>query len=75
MLHGALNAIIIFAAMLAGADISILDFLGWFVIVIPLNMLGGLIIIALPRAVRTYRVLWALRKGRVTLEELQHETS
>src|SRR5699024_2238299 len=30
MLHGAINAIIIFAAMFAGADVSILQFLQWF---------------------------------------------
>lgn len=75
MLHGAINAIVIFAAMLAGADISIPDFLQWFAIVIVFNMLGGLLIIALPRVVRTRRVLWAVRKGRISLEELEHESS
>lgn len=74
MLHGALNAIIIFAAMLAGADISILDFLRWFAIVIPFNMLGGLLIIALPRVVRTHRVLRAVRNGTISLEDLERET-
>ena len=75
MLHGAINAIIIFAAMLAGADISIPDFLGWFAIVIVFNMIGGLLMIALPRVVRTRRVLWAVRKGRISLEELEEQAS
>ena len=75
MLHGAINAIVIFAAMMAGADISILDFLQWFGIVIPFNMLGGLLIITLPRIVRTRRVLWAVRKGSISLEELEEQTS
>ncbi|WP_344880226.1 formate/nitrite transporter family protein [Zhihengliuella alba] len=74
MLHGALNAIIIFAAMLAGADISVADFLGWFAVVIPFNMLGGLLVIALPRVARTRRILKALRTGRLSLEELERES-
>lgn len=75
MLHGALNAIVIFAAMLAGADISVLDFVQWFAIVIPFNMLGGLLVIALPRMVRTRRILWGVRTGRFSLEELEQESS
>ncbi|GHD03903.1 formate/nitrite transporter family protein [Zhihengliuella salsuginis] len=73
MLHGALNAIVVFAAMLAGADISVTDFLTWFAIVIPFNMLGGLLIITLPRMVRTRRILRALRTGTVSLEELERQ--
>lgn len=75
MLHGAINAIIIFAAMLAGADITIPDFLQWFAIVIPFNMLGGLFIITLPRLVRTHRVLKAVRTGEISLEDLEDEAS
>lgn len=75
MLHGAINAIIIFAAMLAGADISIPEFVQWFGIVIVFNMLGGLIIITLPRVVRTHRVLAAVRRGEISLEELQEQAS
>lgn len=74
MLHGALNAIVIFAAMLAGADISIGAFAQWFAIVIPFNMLGGLLVIALPRVVRTRRILWAVRKGQLSLEDLQERS-
>ena len=74
MLHGALNAIVIFAAMLAGADISIGTFAQWFAIVIPFNMLGGLLVIALPRVVRTRRILWAVRKGQLSLEDLQERS-
>ncbi|WP_144589403.1 formate/nitrite transporter family protein [Brevibacterium casei] len=73
MLHGAINAIMIFAAMFAGADISFLQFLQWFVIVF--NMLGGLLVIALPRVMRTYRVLRAVRRGEISLEELQEQAS
>lgn len=75
MLHGALNAMIIFGAMLAGADITVLDFLGWFVVVIPLNMLGGLAIITLPRLLRTRRILSAVRRGDLSLEDIEEEAS
>src|SRR5699024_284138 len=75
MLHGAINAIVILAAMMTGADISILDFLQWFAIVIPFNMIGGLLIITLPRIVRTRRVLWAVRRGRISLEELEEQSA
>lgn len=73
MLHGALNAIVIFAAMLSGAHISIGEFLQWFAIVIPMNMLGGLLVIALPRVVRTYRILRGLRAGELDLKELEEQ--
>lgn len=73
MLHGALNAIIIFAAMFAGAEISVMQFLQWFAIVIPFNMLGGLLIIALPRVVRTWRILSAIRRGEISLEDAQEQ--
>jgi formate/nitrite transporter FocA (FNT family) len=73
MLHGALNAIIIFGAMLAGADISIGAFAQWFAIVIPCNMLGGLLIISLPRVARTLRVLRGIRTGSIPLESAEEQ--
>ncbi|UFU04260.1 formate/nitrite transporter family protein [Ruania suaedae] len=75
LLHGALNAMIIFAAMFAGAEISVLQFVGWFAAVIPLNMIGGLVVITLPRLARTYWILRAVRQGDLTLEDLQREKS
>ncbi|ERG64562.1 hypothetical protein L332_08895 [Agrococcus pavilionensis RW1] len=75
MLHGALNAIIIFGAMLAGADISIGDFAQWFAIVIPCNMLGGLLIISLPRVARTLRVLRGIRAASIPLEKAEEQAS
>lgn len=75
MLHGALNAIVIFGAMLAGADISIGDFVEWFAIVIPCNMLGGLLIISVPRVGRTYRVLRGIKSGAIPLERAQEQGS
>ena len=75
LLHGALNAMIIFGAMLAGADISVTDFLVWMAIVIPFNMLGGLLIITLPRMARTWRILRAVRRGELSFEDLEEEAA
>ncbi|MGQ1798432.1 formate/nitrite transporter family protein [Kocuria oceani] len=57
MLHGALNSAIIFGAMHAGADIPYTEWLLWMLWVIPLNMVGGLVVITLPRLVRTLELI------------------
>lgn len=66
MLHGALNSIVIFGAMHQGAAISYTDWFVWFLWVIPLNMAGGLVIITLPRLVRTLELI---RKERARQDE------
>ena len=64
MLHGALNSVVIFAAMHAGAETTYLQWLIWCAWVIPLNMLGGLAIITLPRLVRTWELVAAEREAQ-----------
>ena len=61
----------IFAAVFAGAEVSFLNSLSLFKVVIVFNMLGAVLIIALPRAVQTQQVLSAVWKGRISLEVLQ----
>ncbi|PWH06021.1 formate transporter [Brachybacterium endophyticum] len=61
--HGALTSAIIFAAMHAGADIPYRDWLVWFSWVIPLNMIGGLLILTIPRLVRTWELVRKERAG------------
>lgn len=68
MLHGALNSIIMFAALHAGWERSYLDWLAWFAWVIPANMLGGLLVITLPRLVRVGELLLAIRRGELALQ-------
>lgn len=68
MLHGALNSIIMFAAMHAGWDYSYADWLAWFAWVIPANMVGGLLIITIPRLVRVGELLLAIRRGELALQ-------
>lgn len=57
MLHGALSSTVIFAAMHAGAETTYLQWLVWFAWVIPLNMAGGLVMLTVPRLVRTWELL------------------
>lgn len=56
MLHGALSSIVIFGAIQVGAA-SYTDWALWFLWVTPLNALGGLFIITLPRLVRTLELI------------------
>jgi formate-nitrite transporter family protein len=57
MLHGALSSAVIFGAMHAGAETTYLEWLIWFAWVIPLNMAGGLLMLTLPRLVRTWELV------------------
>ncbi|GAA4519394.1 formate/nitrite transporter family protein [Brachybacterium paraconglomeratum] len=57
MLHGALSSAVIFGAMHAGAEATYLQWLIWFAWVIPLNMAGGLVMLTLPRLVRTWELV------------------
>ncbi len=64
MLHGALNSVIVFAAWHAGSSIPFLEWLVWFAWVIPLNMLGGILIITAPRILRTLELARAERANQ-----------
>lgn len=65
MLHGALNSVVIFGAMHAGSAMSYLQWAGWFAWVIPLNMLGGLVILTFPRLIRTWELIRKERASQV----------
>ena len=64
MFHGALSSAVIFAAMHAGAETTYLEWLIWCAWVIPLNMVGGLVILTLPRLVRTWELVQAEREAQ-----------
>lgn len=64
MFHGALSSAVIFAAMHAGAETTYLQWLGWCAWVIPLNIAGGLVIITLPRLVRTWELVRAEKEAQ-----------
>ena len=61
--------------MIAGSEIAVMVFLAWMAIVIPINMLGGLLIITLPRMARTWRILRAVRCGELSFEGLEEEAA
>lgn len=62
MLHGALNSVIAFGAMHAGAEFTYMQWLLWFCWVIPLNIAGGLLILTLPRMVRMWELIRDARR-------------
>lgn len=57
MLHGAMNSVIAFGAMHAGAEFTYTQWLVWFCWVIPLNIAGGLLLLTLPRMVRMWELI------------------
>lgn len=57
MHHGALSSILVFGAMHAGADISAVQWFGWFWWVTLLNMIGGMVLMTAPRIVRTWELV------------------
>lgn len=71
MLHGALNSIVLFAAMHMDAPISYTEWAVWALWVIPLNMVGGLVVITIPRLFRTLELVKAerARQARKQVEE------
>ncbi|WP_026553044.1 formate/nitrite transporter family protein [Arthrobacter sp. H20] len=57
LFHSILDSMLIFAAIHSGADISYLEWLGWFGYTLAFNMLGGLLLVTLLRLVRTKELL------------------
>lgn len=57
LFHSILDSLLIFAAIHSGADITYLEWLGWFGYTLAFNMLGGLLLVTLLRLVRTKELL------------------
>lgn len=75
MLHGALSSAVIFGAMHAGAEETYLEWMIWFAWVIPLNMAGGLMMLTLPRLVRTWELVTEERAAQSAVTKGDTETS
>ena len=58
-----------FAAMHAGADITYGPWALWMLWVIPANMLGGVLIMTLPRLIRSGELLLSIRRGELSIED------
>ncbi|MHA7155291.1 formate/nitrite transporter family protein [Arthrobacter sp. TMN-50] len=57
LFHSILDSLLIFAAIHSGADITYLEWLGWFGYTLAFNMLGGLLLVTLLRLVRTKELI------------------
>lgn len=67
MLHSVLDTLIMLGAWCAGASVTYLDILGFLWWVIPLNMFGGIVCVAMPRALQA-RDRVRMERIRVALE-------
>lgn len=67
MLHSVLDTLIMLGAWCAGASVTSLDILGFLWWVIPLNMFGGIVCVAMPRALQA-RDRVRMERIRVSLE-------
>ena len=52
MFHSILDSLLIFGAIHAGAPVTYADWFGWFIYVLPFNMLGGLVLVTALRLLR-----------------------
>ncbi len=62
LFHSILDSLFIFGAIDAGADISYLDWLGWFWRTLLFNVIGGVVLVTALRLVRTKELLVEKRK-------------
>lgn len=57
LFHSILDSLLIFGAILAGADISYLDWLGWFGYTVVFNVIGGILLVTALRLVRDRKLV------------------
>jgi formate/nitrite transporter FocA (FNT family) len=62
LFHSILDSMFIFGAMQSGADISFLQWLGWFGYTVVFNMLGGILLVTALRIVRTKELVEHYRR-------------
>lgn len=62
LFHSILDSMFIFGAMQSGADISFLQWLGWFGYTVVFNMLGGILLVTALRIVRTKELVVHYRR-------------
>ncbi len=63
LFHSILDSLFAFGAILSGADITYLDWLLWFLPVLALNLLGGLLLVTVLRIVRTGELFQLRRRN------------
>lgn len=57
LFHSILDSLLVFGAILAGADISYLDWLGWFSYTVVFNIIGGILLVTALRLVRDRKLV------------------
>ncbi|PYG98918.1 formate/nitrite transporter family protein [Arthrobacter stackebrandtii] len=57
LFHSILDSLLIFGAIHAGAPVGYLDWLGWFAYTLPLNVLGGLLLVTALRLLRNKELI------------------
>jgi formate/nitrite transporter FocA (FNT family) len=62
LFHSVLDSLLIFGAIQAGADISLLQWLGWFGYTLLFNILGGVLLVTALRLVRTKELVQERRE-------------
>ncbi|MGD6978995.1 MULTISPECIES: formate/nitrite transporter family protein [Citricoccus] len=62
LFHSILDSMFIFGAMQSGADITFLQWLGWFGYTVVFNMLGGILLVTALRIVRTKELVVHYRR-------------
>ena len=63
LFHSILDSLLIFGAIQSGADITYLQWLGWFGYVLLFNLLGGLVLVTALRLLRTKELLEDRRRS------------
>lgn len=61
LFHSILDSLLIFGAIQSGADVTYLDWLGWFGYTLLFNVLGGLVLVTALRLLRTKELISARR--------------
>ncbi|MDM7991246.1 formate/nitrite transporter family protein [Arthrobacter sp. zg-Y877] len=62
LFHSILDSLLIFGAIVSGAEITYLEWLGWFGYTLLFNMLGGLVLVTALRLVRTKELVAQRRR-------------
>ncbi|MBG6183885.1 formate/nitrite transporter FocA (FNT family) [Arthrobacter sp. CAN_A214] len=63
LFHSILDSLLIFAAIHSGADVTYLQWLGWFGYTLLFNVLGGIVLVTLLRLVRTKELIQERREA------------
>lgn len=74
LFHSILDSLLIFGAIHAGADISYLEWLGWFSYVVLFNMLGGILLVTALRLVSASKLVKERREDSPEDPEDVHHT-